>query len=161
MPATMAERSDAGMPDTSPARTPVSDSTRNTRPEMNTAPSACCHGRPAAPTTVKAKNAFRPMPGAMPTGKLAASAITAEPSAAARQVATKTASRSMPVDDRMSGLTKMMYDIVRKVVRPATISVRAVVPCSRSVNSFSSSRVPSGFAGLWGVVGRCPRAPAL
>ena len=108
MPATMAERSDDGIPDTSHARTPVSDSTRNTRPEMNTAPSACCHGRPAAPTTVKAKNAFRPMPGAMPTGKLAASAITAEPSAAARQVATNTAPASMPVVPRISGFTKTM-----------------------------------------------------
>ena len=34
-------------------------------------------------TTVKAKNAFRPMPGAMPIGQLAISAITSEPSAAA------------------------------------------------------------------------------
>ncbi|MNI86312.1 hypothetical protein D3C73_1433980 [compost metagenome] len=88
------------------------------------------------------------MPGAMPIGQLATSAITSEPSAAARQVATKTASRSMPVDERMSGLTKMMYDIVRNVVRPATISVRAVVPCSRSLNNFSSIPVPSVFAGL-------------
>ena len=31
-----------------------------------------------------------------------------DPSAAARQVATKTAFRSIPVVDRMSGLTKMM-----------------------------------------------------
>ncbi|MNV04132.1 hypothetical protein D3C71_944200 [compost metagenome] len=108
IPATIADRNDAGMPDTSHARTPVSDSTRNTRPEMNTAASACCQGRPAAPTTVKAKNAFKPMPGAMPTGKLAASAITTEPSAAARQVATNTAPASMPVVPRISGLTKTM-----------------------------------------------------
>ncbi|MNY50135.1 hypothetical protein D3C86_1856180 [compost metagenome] len=99
-------------------------------------------------TTVNAKKALRPMPGAMPIGQLAISAITSEPSAAARQVATNTASRSMPVEDRMSGLTKMMYDIVRNVVRPATISVLAVVPCSRSLNSFSSIRVPNVFAGL-------------
>lgn len=108
MPATIAARSEGGMPATSQARTPVSDSARNTSPEMNTAASACCHGRPAAPTTVKAKNAFRPMPGAMPTGKLAANAITSEPSAAARQVATNTAPGSMPVVARMSGLTKTM-----------------------------------------------------
>ena len=68
MPATMAERSEAGMPATSQARMPVSESTQNTMPEMNTAASACCQGRPAAPTTVKAKKAFKPMPGAMPTG---------------------------------------------------------------------------------------------
>ena len=108
MPATMDARSEAGIPATSHARMPLSDSTRNTSPEMNTAASACCHGSPAAPTTVKAKNAFRPMPGAMPTGKLAASAITVEPIAAARQVATNTAPGSMPVVPRMSGLTNTM-----------------------------------------------------
>ena len=57
---------------------------------------------------MKAKNAFSPMPGAMPIGQFAHSAITSDPSAAARQVATNTASRSIPVVDRMSGLTKMM-----------------------------------------------------
>ena len=60
------------------------------------------------PTTVKAKKAFSPMPGAMPTGKLAHIPMISEPRAAARQVATKTALRSMPVVERMSGLTKMM-----------------------------------------------------
>lgn len=68
MPATIALRSEAGMPSTSQRRAPVRESSRNTRPEISTAASACCHGRPAAPTTVKAKKAFRPMPGAMPTG---------------------------------------------------------------------------------------------
>ena len=77
-------------------------------PEMNTAPSACCQVKPSEATTVKAKKALRPMPGAMPIGQLATVAMTMEPSAAARQVATKTASRSMPVVDRMSGLTKMI-----------------------------------------------------
>ncbi len=54
------------------------------------------------PTTVKAKKAFSPMPGAMPMGQLAHIPMISEPSAAARQVATKTASRSIPVVDRMS-----------------------------------------------------------
>ena len=35
------------------------------QPEMKTAPSACCQVKPSAPTTVKAKKAFSPMPGAM------------------------------------------------------------------------------------------------
>lgn len=48
------------------------------------------------------------MPGAMPMGQFAQSAMIADPSAAARQVATKTASRSIPVEDRMSGFTKMI-----------------------------------------------------
>ncbi len=108
MPATIAARSDGGMPATSQARTPVRLSSRNTRPEMNTAASACSQGNPAVPTTVKAKNAFRPMPGAMPTGKFAANAMISDPSAAARQVATNTAPASMPVVERISGLTKTM-----------------------------------------------------
>src|SRR5690606_20869809 len=97
-------------------------------------------------TTVNAKKAFSPMPGAMPMGQLATSAMISDPSAAARQVATNTALRSMPVEDRMSGLTKMMYDIVRNVVRPATISVRALVPCSRNWNSFSSISCSPGLS---------------
>ena len=48
------------------------------------------------------------MPGAMPIGQRATSAMMREPSAAATQVATKIALRSMPVVDRISGLTKMM-----------------------------------------------------
>ena len=87
---------------------PVTDRNRKISPLMNTAPSACCQVKPMAPTTVKAKNAFNPMPGAMPMGQLAHKAMIADPTAAARQVATKTALRSMPVVDRMSGLTKMI-----------------------------------------------------
>ncbi len=49
------------------------------------------------------------------------------PSAAATQVATNTASRSMPVSARMLGLTKAMYAMVRNVVTPARISRRTVV----------------------------------
>ncbi len=48
------------------------------------------------------------MPGARPMGQLASRAMMSEPSAAATQVATKTDPLSMPVLDRMSGLTKMM-----------------------------------------------------
>ena len=47
--------------------------------------------------------------------------------AAEIQVASIIAPVSMPVVPRMEGLTKMMYAIVKKVVRPATISVRTVV----------------------------------
>ncbi|CFO74714.1 Uncharacterised protein [Bordetella pertussis] len=81
----------------------------------------------------------------MPIGQLATSAMISEPRAAARQVATNTALRSMPVLDRMSGFRKMMYDMVRNVVSPATISVRTVVAWSRSWNSFSSMEVPGGL----------------
>ena len=46
---------------------------------------------------------------------------------AQRQVAVVTAARGMPVWERMAGLTKMMYAMVTKVVRPASVSVRQVV----------------------------------
>ena len=60
------------------------------------------------PTTAKAKKAFRPMPGAMPTGQFATNAIIKLPIAAAKQVATKTAPLSMPVEDKIAGLTNKM-----------------------------------------------------
>jgi hypothetical protein len=48
------------------------------------------------------------MPGAIATGKLANSPISAEPKAAARQVATNTAPLSIPASARIVGLTKAM-----------------------------------------------------
>src|SRR5580692_6934159 len=56
--------------------------------------------------------------------------MISEPSAATRQVATKTASLGIPASPRIAGLTKMMYAIVRKVVKPASSSVRRLVPAS-------------------------------
>lgn len=108
IPAAMALRIDVGMPAISQRRIPVADRNRKIRPLMNTAPSACCQVKPIMPTTVKAKNAFSPMPGAMPMGQLAQNPMISDPTPAARQVATKTALRSMPVVARMSGLTKMI-----------------------------------------------------
>ena len=56
--------------------------------------------------------------------------MTADPNAAARQVATSTAPVSIPASPSTSGFTKMMYDSVRKVVHPASTSVRTDVPRS-------------------------------
>ena len=108
MPAAIALRMECGMPAISQLRIPVTVRSRKIKPEMNTAPSACCQVKPMAPTTPKAKKALRPMPGAMPIGHFATVAMISEPSAAARQVATNTELLSMPVEDRISGLTKMM-----------------------------------------------------
>jgi hypothetical protein len=52
--------------------------------------------------------ALSPMPGAMAIGQFAQKPMTAEPIAAARQVATNTALPSIPVLERIFGLTKMM-----------------------------------------------------
>jgi hypothetical protein len=48
------------------------------------------------------------MPGAMPTGQFATNAIIKLPIAAAKQVATNTAPLSMPVEDKIAGLTNNM-----------------------------------------------------
>ena len=71
MPAATALRIECGMPATSQRRTPVTVRIRKMQPEMKTAPSACCQVKPMAPTTVKAKKALRPMPGAIAIGQLA------------------------------------------------------------------------------------------
>ncbi len=70
-PAATALRIECGMPSTSQRRTPVTVRIRKITPEMKTAPSACCQVKPIAPTTVKAKKAFSPIPGAIPIGQLA------------------------------------------------------------------------------------------
>ncbi len=71
MPAATALRIECGIPATSQRRTPVTVRIRKMQPEMNTAPKPCCQVKPIAPTTVKAKNAFSPMPGAIAIGQLA------------------------------------------------------------------------------------------
>jgi hypothetical protein len=68
------------------------------------------------------------MPGARAIGYRAKIPIARLPNAAERQVAAVTAAAGMPVSLKIEGFTKMMYAIVRNVVRPARISVRKVVP---------------------------------
>ncbi len=89
-------------------RTPVNASSRNSTPDTKVAASAVSHGMPNPSTTVKAKKAFSPMPGAWAIGRFAHSPMTRVPSAAARQVATKTAPGSIPAASRKLGLTKTM-----------------------------------------------------
>jgi hypothetical protein len=50
------------------------------------------------------------------------------PKAAAKQVAAATAATGMPASPSITGLTTTIYAIVRKVVKPASNSVRTVVP---------------------------------
>ena len=50
--------------------------------------------------------------------------------AAASAVATATASNGIPAADRIAGLTKTMYAIVRNVTTPPSTSVRTVEPRS-------------------------------
>ena len=53
IPTVIATFIEAGIPTTIICRIDVSVKTRNTRPEMNTAPSAVCHDTPIPRTTVK------------------------------------------------------------------------------------------------------------
>ena len=78
--------------------------------------------------TVNTKKALSPIPGARPNGNLAHSDITSVPVMEASAVAVNTAPAGMP-SSRLNilGFTARMYDMVRKVVIPASISVRSVV----------------------------------
>jgi hypothetical protein len=67
--------------------------------------------------------------------------MMAVPSAADKQVATNTALKSMPVSDKIAGLTNTIYAIVRKVVKPAITSVLTFVLCSFSLKKESSMNV--------------------
>src|SRR5580765_4690101 len=68
------------------------------------------------------------MPGASAMGYFAKPPIKKLPMAAERQVAAVTAASGMPVSCRMAGLTKTIYAIVMKVVKPARISVFQSAP---------------------------------
>ena len=61
------------------------------------------------------------------------------PIAAEMQVAIKTALSGMPAAAKIPGFTKMMYAIVKNVVRPATISVFTLEPVP-----FRSKKSPFG-----------------
>src|SRR5262245_54432440 len=65
-------------------------------------------------------------------------------SAVARQVATRTAPKSMPAALRTAGCTNTIYAIVRNVVTPASTSVRTVVPWADSANRCSRNAMAVG-----------------
>ena len=68
MPAVTANFSAFGIARTTACRTPSTENTTNSAPETNTAPSAVCHGIFWPSTTVNAKYAFSPIPGACANG---------------------------------------------------------------------------------------------
>ena len=77
------------------------------------------------------------MPGATATGHFAHSAMIAVPIDVASTVATKPAANGIPASARNIGFTATMKDIVRKVLRPASISRRNVVFASLSPKNLS------------------------
>ena len=80
------------------------------------------------------KKAFKPIPGAKATGQLAKKPIKRQAIKEARIVATKTESKSIPVSDKMAGLTTIIYAIVRNVAKPAKISFLKDVLLSFNLN---------------------------
>ena len=87
------------------SRIPEAVNNIKTTPETNTPDKAVCHGMPHAPATVKAKKAFRPIPGAKAIGKFANNPINNVPTIAANTVATNTAPLSIPAIASKLGLT--------------------------------------------------------
>ena len=73
------------------SRKPVKERATKINPETNTPESAASHLMPMPSTTEKAKNAFRPIPGAIAIGYLAINPIRIHPAAEANAVAVKTA----------------------------------------------------------------------
>ncbi len=71
------------------------------------------------------------MPGAIMKGALAHRPMSQVERPATRQVTVIRAPLSIPVFARIEGFTNTMYAAVRKVVTPATTSVRTSVLCSR------------------------------
>ena len=116
--------SERGIAFASQLRTLNTVSTVKSTPARKIAPSAVCQLNPIPFTTVKTMNAFSPMYGAMANGRFAYTPITSVPNAAAMIVAVIDASFGMPAASRITGLTTMMYAMVRKVAMPATVSCR-------------------------------------
>ena len=73
------------------SRRPVAVSIAKNIPEQSTPVKPICQGIPIVKTTVKAKNALSPIPGASAIGYFAISPINKEPTNAAKAVATKIA----------------------------------------------------------------------
>ncbi len=94
--------------------------------------------------TPTAMSAFSPIYGATAIGRFAYSPMSKLPKTADKMVATVLGPGGIPAKLRIAGFTTRMYAMVTKVVTPPSISVRAVVPCSRSLKSRSNmtARIP-------------------
>ena len=108
----------------------------NTSPSIKTAAKALSQEYPMPCTNVKAKKAFNPIPGARAKGNFAKIAITSVAKDAAKAVAVNTAPRSIDAAERISGFTARIYDIVKKVVTPAMISVFTFITLGSNPKSF-------------------------
>ncbi len=98
------------------------------------------------PISENVTTAFRPMPDASANGRLAIRPMHTHMRAAPSAVAVAAPANGTPAADRMPGLTKMMYAMVRNVVTPARSSVLAFVPRSLNLKKPSTLLPP---AAIW------------
>ena len=101
----MANLTDLGMAFTMASRTLKIVSKIKITPSISTAVNANCQLYPIVNTTVKAKNAFKPIPGANAKGSLAQKAMSKVATIEASAVVVNKAAWSMPVADKILGLT--------------------------------------------------------
>lgn len=99
-----------------------------TSPIKKTAPSATVGAMPLPSTRPNAVNAVSEIAQPIAIGSFAHKPINSEPKAVVRQTATNTALVSNPALPSMPGTTNTEYTIAKKVVTPATISRRSVLP---------------------------------
>src|SRR6267143_1797926 len=88
--------------------------------------------------------ALSPTPGASAMGKFAPSAMRREARAEAAAVAATTAPKGIPAAERMAGLAKRMYAMVRKVAAPPRTSRATVVPRPSRSKSFTKAAASFG-----------------
>ena len=112
------------------SRRPASTSTSAITPSITTHAIATGHSSPRPRIRSKATTAFRPRPDASANGRFVSRPMASVKIAAASAVATATAANGIVACDRIAGLTKTMYAIVRNVTRPPRTSIRTVEPRS-------------------------------
>ena len=115
------------------ARMPVAEIRVKKTPIKKTAPKATGILTFCPITKLNAVNAVKEIAQPIAIGAFAQKPIKSEPKPATKQVAIKTDSAGKPAALNMFGTTITEYTIARKVVKPATISLRTVEP--RLVNS--------------------------
>jgi len=140
IPALIARLKSAGTLCIIQTRNFVNERIRNKIPEINTTPSAVCQGTFIPKTSPKVKYALSPIPTLIAIGVFAQSPLSTVEKIVINAVAVMSASMGIPVLLIIIALTGTMYIMVKKVVKPAVISVLTVVPF------FSSLKNPTIFS---------------
>ena len=119
IPPDMAKRRFKGIPSEIHWRIGSKEHIKKRHPDKKIIPSDACHVYPILPTITNANKELVLILGANAIGKFAINPVNSVPIDIVRQVAIKTASKSIPVVLKIEGLTTLMYIILKKVVAPA------------------------------------------